>query len=212
MTNKNSKHLILAIETAVLGGSISLLRDGNQVDSIAGEKDVSRSEDILVNIRDLLERNGVGAQDVNLIAVSTGPGSYTGIRVGIATAIGLKNALQIDCVGVGVLGSMAMAADLSADVLCALPIGRDEVCWQSFGPSVRGTIQVEKQDIFIERVREGRNIPAVLHEKLFVVLRSEAPSGKIVNAGNGLAKYIGMAAFKREAIGLLEPIYVRDNI
>jgi tRNA threonylcarbamoyl adenosine modification protein YeaZ len=211
VNNEHKKNLILAIETAVLGGSISLLRDGVEIGSISGEKDISRSEDLLVNIADILKKSDAGTRDIELIAVSTGPGSYTGIRVGIATALGLKNALNIECVGVEVMGAMKIAATGDEQIICAVPIGRDEVCWQLFDGSTADAIQVGKQDEFVERLLKSENIKVIGHEKLFVSLAAYVESPRIRNAGVDLARYIGMAAIRGEAFSTLEPIYVRDN-
>ena len=146
-----------------------------------------------------------------MIAVSTGPGSYTGIRVGIATALGLKNSLNIECVGVEVLGSMRMAANGDEQIICAVPIGRDEVCWQSFKGSIVDAIRVEKQDEFVKRVLKHENITVIVHEKIFASLTAYGETLRIRNAGADLARYIGMAAIRGEALSTLEPIYVRDN-
>jgi tRNA threonylcarbamoyladenosine biosynthesis protein TsaB len=211
VNNEHKKDLILAIETAVLGGSISLLRDGAEIGSISGGKDISRSEDLLVNIADILKKSDATPRDIKLIAVSTGPGSYTGIRVGIATALGLKNSLNIECVGVEVLGSMRMAVNGDEQIICAVPIGRDEVCRQSFQGGTADAIRVEKQDEFVEHVLKHENIQVIVHEKLFAFLTAYVESPRIRNAGVDLAQYIGMAAIRGEALSTLEPIYVRDN-
>ena len=211
MNNEHKKDLILAIETAVLGGSISLLRDGAEIGSISGGKDISRSEDLLVNIADILKKCDAGPHDIALIAVSTGPGSYTGIRVGIATALGLKNSLNIECVGVEVLGSMRMAAVGDEQIICAVPIGRDEVCWQAYNGRTSDAIRVEKQDEFVERALKDESITVIAHEKLFAFFTAHAETPRIRNAGTDLARYIGMAAIKGEALSTLEPIYIRDT-
>ena len=211
MNHEHKKDLILAIETAVLGGSISLLRDGAEIASISGGKDISRSEDLLVNIADLLKKSDAGPHDIELIAVSTGPGSYTGIRVGIATALGLKNSLDIECVGVEVLGSMRMAANGDEQIICAVPIGRDEVCWQFFNGSSADAIRVEKQDEVVKRVLKHENIKLIVHEKLFASLLADVADPRILNAGADLARYIGMSSIRGEALSTLEPIYIRDN-
>jgi tRNA threonylcarbamoyl adenosine modification protein YeaZ len=211
VNNERKRDLILAIETAVLGGSISLLRDGAEIASISGGKDISRSEDLLVNITDILRKSDAGPRDIELIAVSTGPGSYTGIRVGIATALGLKNSLNIECVGVEVLRSMKMAANGEEQIICAVPIGRDEVCWQAFNGSTAEAIRVEKQGEFANRVLKHEDIKVIVHEKLFASIAASVETPRIRNAGGDLARYIGMAALDREALSKLEPIYIRDN-
>lgn len=212
MKNEHNKNLTLAIETAVLGGSISLLRDGLEIDFVSGEKDVSRSEDLLENIDGILKRNNAAPGDINLIAVSTGPGSYTGIRVGIATALGLKNGLGVPCVGVQLFSALTLASRSSGKIVCAVPIGRDEVCRQSFESETPGPIRIEKQDAFFAGIISDADTEFILHEKLFDELSRNETQGYIVNAGGRLARYIGLAADRGEALSDLEPIYIRDNI
>src|SRR5437762_2203656 len=126
------KPLILAIESAVVGGSISLLRGDTEIGGWTGEDGVSRAEDLLPNIASLLESSGTDKQVIDQLAVSTGPGSYTGIRIGIATALGLKTALNIPCIGL--LATEAMRVISSRDnFVTAIPMGRNDVCRQ--GPA-----------------------------------------------------------------------------
>ena len=74
---------ILAIESAIAGGSLSLIRGDVELGNWIGRADVSRAEEILVNIDAMLTACGVSKHDLDLIAVSAGPGSFTGIRIGM---------------------------------------------------------------------------------------------------------------------------------
>src|SRR5258708_18599521 len=84
----------LAIESAISGGSISLLK-GREIANWIGSSNVSKAEDLLANIDHLLAANDIALNEIDLITVSAGPGSFTGIRIGIATALGLKAGLGI---------------------------------------------------------------------------------------------------------------------
>src|SRR3954468_18683875 len=107
MSDRNK--LTLAIESAIAGGSLALLRNGELCASWTGSSSVSKSDELLANIDDLLTANHIATSDLQLIAVSAGPGSFTGIRIGIATALGLKTGLGIEMASVSALKAMAFA-------------------------------------------------------------------------------------------------------
>src|SRR5207245_1230429 len=128
----NSTKIILAIESAICGGSLSLLREGSEVANWVGTSTVSKADDLLANIDSMLTDNNVPLGELGLIAVSAGPGSFTGIRIGIATAIGLKSALGIGMASESALKAMAFRQPDTQNIVAALPVGRNAVCLQSF--------------------------------------------------------------------------------
>src|SRR3954447_25054388 len=100
---------ILAIESAIAGGSVSLLRDGEEIAHWLGTANISKGEEVMVNIDHLLTSTGTAKSDLDLIAVSAGPGSFTGIRIGIATSLGLKNGLNVPMASRSAMDAMAAA-------------------------------------------------------------------------------------------------------
>ena len=92
---KDTQNITLAIESAIRGGSVSLIGDGVEIANWIGSADVSKAEDLLADIDLMLGANGLTIHDVGHVAVSAGPGSFTGIRIGIATALGLETGLGI---------------------------------------------------------------------------------------------------------------------
>jgi tRNA threonylcarbamoyl adenosine modification protein YeaZ len=88
------------------------------------------AEHLMAVIADALNVGGVGYADLGAIAVSTGPGSFTGVRVGVSTARGLALALKIPAVGVTTLEALAQQAREKFPgraVLVALDGGREEI-------------------------------------------------------------------------------------
>src|SRR5690606_21008395 len=121
---------VLAIESAVGGGgSIALVADGKAEFSRTGTAGVSKAEDLLPEIDILMKEASVGFGDIGLIAVSVGPGSFTGLRIGISTAMGLSDATGIEAVGVSSLQAVASVLGTNA---AAVPISRNDIAWQSF--------------------------------------------------------------------------------
>ncbi len=105
---------ILNIETATkvcsvalgYGGKVIVLRE-NRDEIIEGGEKYSHAELLAVYIKDVLNEAGIKPQQLNAVAVSQGPGSYTGLRIGVASAKGLCYALGIPLIAVDTLKSMA---------------------------------------------------------------------------------------------------------
>ncbi len=99
---------ILNIETATRNCSVSLAKDGETIlcEEIA-EEGYSHAEKLHVFIEDILKETGVNVRDLKAIAVSKGPGSYTGLRIGVSTAKGLCYALGIPLISVDTLQVLA---------------------------------------------------------------------------------------------------------
>src|SRR6187399_2051582 len=121
--------IVLSIESAISGGSVSLIVDGAEVANWIGSAGVSKAEELLVNIDHLLNTNDLTARDLDLVTVSAGPGSFTGIRIGLATALGLKAGLGIEMSSESALIALAsQQPSMHADLLIAVPVGRNAVC------------------------------------------------------------------------------------
>ncbi len=111
--------LTLAFDTATSAATAALVRDGK----VLGER-VSRAVRVLADADDLLRENGLEPAELNRIVVGIGPGSFTGLRLGLATARGLALALDLPVAGVSTLDALAAGAP------GALPVvdgGRREV-------------------------------------------------------------------------------------
>ena len=111
--------LTLAFDTATSAATTALVRDGE----VLGER-VSRAVAVLADADELLRESGVERSELTGIVVGTGPGSFTGLRLGLATARGLALALGLPVAGVSTLDALAAGAP------GALPVvdgGRREV-------------------------------------------------------------------------------------
>lgn len=124
--------VFLAIETATRAGSVAVSRGGEILASTSGDASSSHSTDLIENIDLVLRESEVQLSDVELFAAAVGPGSFTGLRIGLATVKSLAVALNRKCAGVSTLGAIAFAAGESECTVALLPAGRGEVFAQMF--------------------------------------------------------------------------------
>jgi tRNA threonylcarbamoyladenosine biosynthesis protein TsaB len=105
---------ILNIETATKNCSVSIAKSGETIlcKEIA-EEGYSHAEKLHVFIEEIIEEAGISVQDLAAIAVSQGPGSYTGLRIGVSAAKGLCFALNIPLIAVDTLQTLASQAKVS---------------------------------------------------------------------------------------------------
>ena len=111
--------LTLAFDTATSAATTALVRDGD----VLGEA-VSRAVRVLEDADELLRASGVDRSELTGIVVGTGPGSFTGMRLGLAAARGLALALELPVAGVSTLDALAAGAPGAVPVVDA---GRREV-------------------------------------------------------------------------------------
>jgi tRNA threonylcarbamoyl adenosine modification protein YeaZ len=221
------KDLTLSVETAVLGGSISLLQGIKELDHWIGQKQVSKSEDVLEEIKNLLIRNKLKKDELKKIVVSEGPGSHTGVRIGMAVGIGLRKAVGCELVGVYLLEAMLSVCktqgfDELDELITAVPFGRNQICWQSFGLKDQKTVNCEMEsqvstiENFSDLFRNGKSQnrkKIIMHSKLFSDFRAnfENVSGNIliIDAGENIAVLNAMIAAKRDKqTNALVPKYI----
>jgi tRNA threonylcarbamoyladenosine biosynthesis protein TsaB len=106
--------LILAFDTATDRATSALVDDGE----VLGER-VSRASTLLADVDALLRQAGAHPRDIDALALGTGPGSFTGIRIGLAAARGLALALDVQAAGVSTLDALAAGAPGATPVIDA---------------------------------------------------------------------------------------------
>ena len=120
---------ILAVETSSRRGSVALLEDRRLVARLEHEQPSSHAERLLPMVEQLLTEAGWPKSSLDRLGVGVGPGSFTGLRVGIALAEGLSVGLDRPLVGVGSLWAMAFGALTEHPGTCCalLDARRDEL-------------------------------------------------------------------------------------
>lgn len=99
--------LILSIETSTRVCSVALIRQGVVIGQKESNDEKSHAKLLTLFIHDLLKENTIDFKELKAIAVSKGPGSYTGLRIGVSTAKGLCYALDIPLIAINTLQSMS---------------------------------------------------------------------------------------------------------
>ena len=128
--------LTLAFDTATTVATAALVREG----TVLGER-VSRAVSLLEDADALLQEAGAKQADLRRLVVGTGPGSFTGLRIGLAAARGLAFALDLPVAGVSTLQALAAGAP---DALPVIDAGRREVFTLADGqPVIRAPQDLE---------------------------------------------------------------------
>ncbi|MBD0371318.1 MAG: tRNA (adenosine(37)-N6)-threonylcarbamoyltransferase complex dimerization subunit type 1 TsaB [Pyrinomonadaceae bacterium] len=225
---KSEEPLILSIETATRAGSIAVSRGHALLSKREGDATRSHSTDLLDLIREALEESGAGLRDVELFAVALGPGSFTGLRIGVATVKGLASTLERKVAGVPTLHALALAAGPCERAVALLPAGRGELFAQSF--KVSEPLTVEPLDnpvhvapyVLLEKFRALRSIRwvgegayaqrekirAVANEEEIGFVEENTEQGSNLKEGwalaplpENLATYVARLAFEKQKLG-----------
>ena len=177
--------LILAIETATGCGSVSLTRggrdDGRLLAEATAQPEIIHSRRLLGSVAWIMEAAGVQWSDLDGVAVSLGPGSFTGLRIGLAAAKGIVCAANVPLLGIQTLEALALSCPvIDRPLWCLLDARKQEVYAACFQPGPKG------------RPEQVGVVAAVRPEQLVKEIREP-----VIVAGPGVAEY--HAVFTRMA-------------
>jgi tRNA threonylcarbamoyladenosine biosynthesis protein TsaB len=142
---------ILNIETATKNCSVALAKEGKTIlcKEIA-EEGYSHAERLHVFIEEIIKEAGITFQDLIAIAVSQGPGSYTGLRIGVSAAKGLCYALEIPLIAVDTLQILASQATISNGLIISMLDARRMEVYSAFFTSNYNKIRAVQAEIITE--------------------------------------------------------------
>lgn len=124
---------ILALDTSSKAASCAVTRDGFLVGEFFQNTALTHSQTILPMVQTLLDSTGMVMADIDLLAVSTGPGSFTGLRIGIAAVKGMAMALGKPCGAVSTLEALAQnLAVFSGIIVSVMDARRSQVYTAQF--------------------------------------------------------------------------------
>ncbi len=150
---------ILMIDTSGPACGVAIVRDGRRVYEAALEGGMTHSQRLMPMVDAALNMAGMTAQDVDLFGAVVGPGSFTGVRIGVSTVKALAHAAGKPCVGVDALEALAMNACEFDGVICPILDARAQ---QVYGAIFEGGMPprrlcedtAEKLAAFLSRVEE----------------------------------------------------------
>ena len=223
--------LILCIETGTDICSVGVARDGELISLRESDEGRDHAKKVGVFVDELLRETGISPDELDAVAVGMGPGSYTGLRIGVSFAKGLCYGLGIPLVAVGSLDAMAAVAIEDNDagildvenwedaVLCPMVDARRmEVYTRLFDAKGNAlsdvTAEVVTEQTFADVRRERQLVMfgngaakcrEVLHDATYI---------NITPSARGLARLAEqrLSAGQTEDIAYFEPFYLKDFI
>ncbi len=213
---------ILNIETATKNCSVSIAKDGETIIcKELAEEGYSHAEYLHVFIEDSLKEAGIAYADLSAIAVSQGPGSYTGLRIGVSAAKGLCFAIGIPLIAVDTMKVLAAQASVSDGLIVSmLDARRMEVYSAVFDSGLQQISGTKAEIITNESYSE-------FEELLYFVGDCEAKCSAVMTKTNfkflekvkyPSAREMSLLSFKKflesdfEDLAYFEPYYLKDFI
>ena len=123
---------ILALESSATACSAALWGEEGLIAQSFQNSGLTHSRTLLPMVRDLLNNCGTGLEQVDVIAVAVGPGSFTGLRIGLAVIKGLALPRQLPCAGVSTMAALAWGLAGEGTVIGAQDARRGQVYWGAF--------------------------------------------------------------------------------
>lgn len=164
--------IILNIDTAVESASVCLAKDANSIQSAVNSNQKDHASWLHSIIQKIISGSDLNLKDIEAVAVSIGPGSYTGLRVGLSAAKGLCFALNIPLIAINTLEMMASAVQKNeANFICPL-------------------IDARRMEVFMAVY--NKNMQLIVKPCAMIIkpdsFDSLLASGKILFSGNGSKK------------------------
>lgn len=214
---------LLAIETVERAGSLAAFSDGNLVAELRLRSDQGTGQSLAPGLKSILTQAGWNAADVDVVAVTVGPGSFTGLRVGVMTAKAFAYSAGTDVLGIDTLQSIAEGAPAEVQTLAvAVDAQRGEVVAGSFARDANGHFAPVGSAVLVELGAWLKGLPpgAQVASPLLRKLAGRTPSHLVplepqyweptaVAVGRIAAR--GYAAGQRDDLWKLVPRYSRRS-
>ncbi len=215
--------LIFALESSAKSASVAVLGDGKVLGERYLDTGLKHSQTLLVMAEGLLDDLGISVSELELIAAAAGPGSFTGVRIGIACAKGLAMPHDIPCCGVSTLEACAVPGRLAeGSLICAAMDARRGQVYSALFSAKRGELHrltedrvvsvTDLKDELAERYPgrdvllfgDGAGLLTDTHARL-------APAELRLPRASSVAVIAQMAASRGETVPAerLEPVYLR---
>lgn len=169
--------LLLGIDTSGKTASVAVCTENAVLAQTTVYTKLTHSQVILPICRDVLKSAGTELSEIDGISVASGPGSYTGLRIGIAAVKAMCFALDKPCIGISTLESLAYNVSLRKGLICAVMAARLDLVYCAVFRS------------------DGRNITRLSKDEILPISelksRLEAMDGDVVTVGDAAEKLVG---------------------
>jgi tRNA threonylcarbamoyladenosine biosynthesis protein TsaB len=216
--------LILGIETATRTGGVAIFSDDGLLAEYTLNIEVTHSERLMATVDRVLTDTGISLRSIEGIAVSAGPGSFTGLRIGVSTAKALAWTTGLPVAAVPTLKALAWNLAGAAFPICPLLDAKKREVYAAIYRQVDGTLQQVMADAVLPLSGLAENVPGPavftgegaflfrreLHElfgdrALFASRSASAPSAaSVAEIGR-----VMLLAGERTALDELAPVYIR---
>ncbi len=138
--------LLLAFETSAKAASVALLEENRLLGESYQNTGMTHSQTLMVMAQDVLKTAGKTAADVTHVAVAEGPGSFTGVRIGVAAAKGFAWGGEIPCCGVSTLEAMALGLGIYQGYVCPVMDARRSQVYNALFYVNQGKLERRSED------------------------------------------------------------------
>ena len=160
--------LILAFETSAKAASVALTENGKLLGESYQNTGLTHSQTLMVMAEDLLKQCGKTVNDITAVAVAEGPGSFTGVRIGVAAAKGFAWGREIPCYGVSTLEAMAASINAWEGTVCPVMDARRSQVYNALFGANCGTYTRIRDDRAISLADLGEDVKN-LEKPVFLV-------------------------------------------
>ena len=217
---------LLAIETATKVCSVGLFKNDELIDLKEEKGNYSHAENIAVFTDELLKENQLNSSSLSAVVVSKGPGSYTGLRIGVSFAKGLCYALNIPLISIDTLTALALGFkalnNLEVDLICSMIDARRMEVYAAIYDSDVNLVKPIAADIIAEE--SYKNI--VQNKKIVFIGDGVAKCKSTLSLASQIfqpeficsAKHLGQEGYKKfesqefENIAYFEPFYLKEFV
>lgn len=215
---------ILALESSAKAASVAVMDDGKLLCQLFQDCGNTHSRTLLPMAQQALSYCGLSVSDIDLVAVSRGPGSFTGLRIGIATAKGLCWGADKPCLGVSTLEAMALQTVHMGGIICPVMDARRSEVYNAVFMTENGKLARLCEDRAISLDKLGDELKKYCQPKILVgdgaelcynFLKSNvdgltlAPVHLIMQSAYGVASLAYARADEACGAAALEPVYLR---
>jgi len=215
---------ILNIETSTKACSVAIHKNGKLMSLKENvTENFSHSEKLQNYIQKTIEKSKIKLSNLSAIAVSMGPGSYTGLRIGVASAKGLCYALNVPLISISTLKAMSlgMSQEKKVDLFCPMIDARRMEVYSAFFDSNNIIKREIKADIL-----DVKSYKDELKQKVVFFGDGSDKAKKIIKNKNAIfvadfhpsASFVGILSYKKfldsdfEDIAYFEPFYLKDFV